>query len=143
MFQRILVPTDGSEESNAAVERAVGLAAAFDAELHGVYVVNAGAVPTTDVDVREQLFAEIERRGETAVDQVDSMAAEAGVDVVTAVVSGVPHERIVDYAEDEDVDLIVMGTHGRTGLRHTLLGSVAERVIRHSPVPVLVNKNEE
>lgn len=143
MYRRILVPTDGSEGSNAAVAHAIELASTFDAEVHGLYVVNSGAVPTTDVEAREQLFEEIERRGEAAVDEVASAGAEAGVDVVTSVVSGVPYERILDYVDDEGVDLVVMGTHGRTGLRHTLLGSVAERVVRHADVPVMVVRHDE
>lgn len=140
MYRTVLVPTDGSEQSSAVIEEAVELARAFDATIHALYVVNVGAIPTTDVETRESLLAEIEERGREAVAEVEAMADE-DVDVVTSVRSGVPSETIIEYADEGDVDVIVMGTHGRTGLRHALLGSVAERVIRNATVPVLVVRN--
>lgn len=141
MYQRILVPTDGSEVSAAVVDEAVELAGTHDADVHALYVVNTGAIPTTDVETRESLLENIQNRGEEAVAAVAEAGEEAGVDVTTTVASGVPYERILSYAEEADADLIVMGTHGRTGLRHTLLGSVAERVIQNTTVPVLVVRN--
>lgn len=138
MYDRILVPTDGSENSDQAIEHAVDLAAKYDAAIHAVYVVNTGAVPSPDPGMREEFISAGEDHGADAVQAVAAAGKSAGIDVTTSVIRGVPYEAILDYTEDNDIDLIVMGTHGRTGLRHFLLGSVAERVIRHTSVPVLL-----
>lgn len=135
MYRRILVPTDGSRGSEAAVEHALGLADRHDATVHAVTVVEApgGLAAFGRAEVHEHLH----ERGERLVGAVRDRADERGVDCATAVLDGSPADRIVDYAADEGVDLVVMGTHGRTGLQRYLLGSVTERVVRTAPVPVL------
>ena len=141
MYERILVPIDGSETAAAAADHAIELARAFDAEIHPVYVVETNVGPTTGlVDVLEAL----EEAGEEAVEAVRERAAEAGIDRVDGgVLRGTPHRAILDYADAHDVDLIVMGTHGRTGLDRYLLGSIAERVVRLADVPVLTVRRAE
>jgi nucleotide-binding universal stress UspA family protein len=134
MYDRILVPTDGSEGSRAAVEHAVDLATTFDAVLHALYVVDAGV--GVDGGVLGTLDA-FEAAGEDAVEEVARRAAAAGVETVTDVVQGTPHRAILDHVDEHAVDLVVMGTHGRTGLDRYLLGSVAEKVVRLSDGPVL------
>ncbi|WP_460918485.1 universal stress protein [Salinarchaeum chitinilyticum] len=138
MYERILVPTDGSAGVERAVDHAIDLAAAHGATIHAVYVVNTasyGGIPmeTSWDGIRDVLSEE----GEAALDRVTELAAAAGVEVETAVVDGSPSRQIVEYAEQVDCDLIVMGTHGRGGLDRLLLGSVAERVVRSSEIPVL------
>ena len=92
---------------------------------------------------RDQLRVDVERDAEKAVDHVAAEADRAGVNATRAVEPGVPHEEILQYAREHDIDLIVMGTHGRTGLDHVLIGSVAERVVRTSSTPVLTVRPEE
>lgn len=139
MYDRVLVPTDGSEPSLRAAEHAAELAARFDATLHALYVVDADPSPlaVSRADVRETLREVGEQAAEATFEKVQPLADDAGVDLETAVVEGAPAEQIVDYATEQAVDLVVMGTHGRSGLGRRLLGSVTERVVRNAPVPVL------
>jgi nucleotide-binding universal stress UspA family protein len=131
----VLVPTDGSDRSEAAAAHAVDLALATDATLHVVHVVDAGVLP---MDGSGAVFDELQRAGERALDSVVERAEHAGVSTIRAsVLSGTPYRAITDYADAEDVALVVMGTHGRTGFDRYLLGSVAERVVRLSDRPVL------
>ncbi|NHN61385.1 MULTISPECIES: universal stress protein [Halorussus] len=142
MYDSILVPVDGSEQSSRALDHAVGHAETYDAAVHLLFVVDVASLPA-EVDaapVAERLDTYGERIVAGAADRVGA----ADVDrIETAVVPGVPHQAILDYADDNDVDLVVMGTHGRTGLDRYLLGSVTERVVRRSPVPVLAVRTDE
>jgi nucleotide-binding universal stress UspA family protein len=142
MYERILVPTDGSAQADRAFEQALDLAETYDAQLHLLNVVDVSALAGEfdAVTVVDQL----EDSGERAVERLRERAEEAGIDDVrTVVVEGVPHRTILDYAGDHDVDLVVMGTHGRTGLDRYLLGSVTERVVRQSDVPVLTVRESD
>lgn len=145
MYDHILVPTDGSEPSLHAAREAAELAARFDATLHALYIVDAdpSRLAVSRADVRETLREVGEQAADTAFETVSRLADDAGVELETAIVEGAPAERIVDYAGDHGVDLVVMGTHGRTGLGKRLLGSVTERVVRNAPVPVLTVGNDE
>jgi nucleotide-binding universal stress UspA family protein len=139
MYEHILVPTDGSEAAERAAHEAIELAETFDATVHALYVVDAaayvgGTMGTGDGMVREALTD----AGEEAVGAVADLAAAAGVECTTAVKEGSPHRTIEAHAGEVDADLLVMGTHGRSGLDHLLLGSVTERTIRIAGVPVLV-----
>lgn len=141
-FDAILVPTDGSECAMAAAEEAIELAAATGAALHVVNVVDPGAVGT-EGDVGMLLDA-LQQAGERAIEAVVDRAREAGVSTIEgSALSGTAYRAIVDYAEESEIDCIVMGTHGRTGIRRFLLGSVTERVVRLSDVPVLAVKDRE
>lgn len=136
MYDDILVPTDGSEAAQRAVEHALNLATQYDARLHALYVVDANAYSTLEAGTDVVLTA-LEQEGEESVKEVADLGADAGLEVVTEVVTGGIYRSIIDYAEDNSVDLIVMGTHGRSGIDRYLLGSVTEKVVRSSPVPVL------
>jgi nucleotide-binding universal stress UspA family protein len=141
-FTRILVPTDFSEPADAALEYAKTLAEKFGASLHLLHVFEdpftTGAfaaemyVPVP-LDTRDQLIAEATKHLGTRVPVGDSARFFA----TTEIVVGASAPTIVDYAMTKDIDLIVMGTHGRGGLAHLFLGSVAERVVRTAPCPVL------
>jgi nucleotide-binding universal stress UspA family protein len=136
MYDKILVPTDGSEATDRAVENAVDIASRYDATLHVLYVVDASVYASIETGA-DVVVGALEKEGETAVRDVVDRAEAAGVDVVSDVVTGSIHREILDYADEHGVDLIVMGTHGRTGLDRYLLGSVTEKVVRRSEVPVL------
>lgn len=136
MYTRILLPTDGSETTDRALEHALDLAGQYDAELHVLYVVDA-TVFANDVETGT-IVEEFETVGNRIVDNATQRAADAGIEPArTAVVRGTPHERILEYIDENDIDLVVMGTHGRTGLDRYLLGSVTEKVVRLSDAPVL------
>ncbi|MFB6159184.1 MAG: universal stress protein [Candidatus Nanohalobium sp.] len=141
MYDKILVPTDGSEGAEVAVEHAIDLAKKYDAELHAVYVVDVRA--GSAADMWANLLSEFEEIGEEATEGIKTRAREAGVKAVAEVVRGIPHREINDYAGENSVDLIVMGTHGRSGLDRILLGSVTEKVVRTSEIPVLTVGREE
>jgi nucleotide-binding universal stress UspA family protein len=135
-FERILVPTDGSDGASVAIDCATDLATTYDAALHAVSVVDTGGM-ATDVQF-DVIMDQLEERARTAVETVADAASEAGVeDTETAVLEGRAHDVIQSYADDERIDLIVMGTHGRSGLDRYLLGSVAEKLVRTTSIPVL------
>lgn len=134
MYATILVPTDGSDGANGAVETGLTLAARFDAAFHALYVVDERFV-AAEYDAAVE---EAEREGERALDDAGRAGAAAGVDVEKHLRRGIPHEEILDAADDYGADLVVVGRVGRTGLDRFLnLGSVADRVVRASPVQVL------
>lgn len=116
----VLVPTDGSEGAEAATQHAIDLVTEVGGTLHALNVTSGG---------REE--------GSSPIDDVRDRGEAAGVEVVTATRSGRPHEVIAGYVAEAEIDIVVMGTHGRTGLRRYLLGSVTERTVRFSPVPVV------
>ncbi|WP_310731931.1 universal stress protein [Natronoarchaeum philippinense] len=87
-------------------------------------------------EVRASLQEIGEDAGAKALAEIEALAAEFDVELVTELREGTPDEEIVEYVDDEAVDLVVMGTHGREGIRRRLVGSVAERVVREAPVPV-------
>lgn len=139
MYQTILVPTDGSEQAESALNHAVGLAREHDATLHLLYVAdsNRDSVTTLGGEVVDALEREGERILEDAAERLGGT-----VDLVDAVETGDPVETILDYADRVDADVIVMGTHGRRGLDRYLLGSTTERVVRRASVPVLTIRGE-
>lgn len=142
MYRKILLPTDGSAPARAALDRALEFAETYDATLHALYVVDAAAFGHLDPDA-SIIVSGFESEGKQVLQIAAERAEEAGVPCETAVVHGSPHEGILDYADEHDADLIVMGTHGRRGLDRVLLGSVTERVIRGSNVPVLTVRARE
>ncbi len=137
MYDAILFPTDGSDPSQQCLDHAVSLARAYDATLHAVFVVDQTRYVGNPNDVlRESLREHLHETGAESIDALEDAAEEAGVSLTTAVLEGVPAERIVGYAESNGIDLIVMGTHGRSGLDRVLVGSTTETVIRTSSIPV-------
>ncbi len=136
MYDSILVPTDGSDPAETAVEHALDLAAEHGATVHALYVVDRRYPAATKYDM---VIEGMEEEGEAALDATAAAGERAGVAVERHLRRGVPHEEIVDAAVDYGVDLVVMGTHGRTGFdRIASAGSVTERVVRLMTLPVLV-----
>ncbi|WP_135305380.1 universal stress protein [Haloarcula amylovorans] len=137
MYDHILLPTDGSDGIAAAAEHAGNFAQSFDATVHVLSVLdtrNRFESPTSGLSSEAWTEAESERATEAVEDTVAELPDAIAVE--TVVREGVPRTEILEYVEDEGIDLVVMGTHGRTGLDHYLIGSVAEKVVRRSPVPV-------
>lgn len=136
-FKKILIPVDFSSHSNHALRYARVLAGRFDCELTLMHVVESLAYSVTDtLNVIEHRRA-LETIAATLLENLRAELEEHGLAVSTVLVSGTPYREILKHAEREHMDLIVMGTHGRTGVEHLLIGSVAERIVRLSPCPVL------
>lgn len=134
----ILVPVDFSETTRLAVDYALEVNARFSAKLTLLHVQKPPIVPGTELGFN---YAEyLQHLSATAADRLKELAASlpASCHAQTQVLDGIPWDCIVQYAADHKVDLIVMPTHGRSGLKHLLLGSTAERVVRHAHCPVLV-----
>ncbi|WP_172636009.1 universal stress protein [Natronobacterium gregoryi] len=139
MYERILVPTDGSEYAADAAERAFELAATTDATVHVVSVAETGPLVSVRLPGDDASAAEIlTRRASEFVAELETRADERGLEVSTAVLTGVPVREILEYADEVDADAIVMGTRGRGGVSRLMLGSVTDAVIRHSGIDVLV-----
>lgn len=144
MYDRILIPTDGSDEARKAAEHGIDLAVALGGTVHTLYVMDLPGVPRALSlrDDEEAVREEYEQYGRRVTSTVCDMATEAGVECTTALRSGTVHEEIVRYAVDEDADVIVMGT-GYQGQFGALLGTIAEKVVRTSTVPVISTKMSE
>jgi nucleotide-binding universal stress UspA family protein len=138
MYQDILLPTDGSDGMVAAAEHAGELATTYDATVHVLSVAdtrNRFESPSAGISTEVWTESERERATEAVEETVASLPDDVTVERV--VEEGVPKTEILSYVDDNDVDVVVMATHGRTGLDHYLIGSVTEKVVRRSPVPVL------
>ncbi|MFC6733080.1 MULTISPECIES: universal stress protein [unclassified Haladaptatus] len=135
MYDTILVPTDGSDGAALAENHAISLARVVGAHIHFLYVVDTSHYG--EVLLLDDIQAGLEREGTKVIEKARDGGTKAGVATAGTVVVGVPDDEIVDYATEHDVDLVVMGTHGRRGVSRYFLGSTAERVVRMSPVPVL------
>jgi nucleotide-binding universal stress UspA family protein len=132
-IRHILAPTDFSAPASQAVTAAYELAQTFGAKLSLLHVIE---VPAYAIEVALPL-EDLERDARRELARLLPEADAAHVEVTRLVNMGVPYQRIVETATTEQVNLIVMATHGRTGLSHLVLGSVAERVVRLAPCPVL------
>ena len=139
MYDDILVPTDGSAGTDDTLTHALDIAERRGARVHALSVVDRRVYLSADHDQQEDILASLTDSAHEAVDAVAARADDADVDTTTAVRDGVPHSEILRYADEEDVDLIVIGTHGRTGRDKLVnMGSVTERVVENATQPVLV-----
>lgn len=140
MPKRILVPVDGSPQSHRALEYAV--AEHPDASFIVLHVVNpsqmAYATDPSGMDYWEDWYESAQDRAAEILEEAEGVVEAAAASVASAIEVGSPARVIVDYAEEKDADLIVMGSHGRSGVSRILLGSVAETVVRRAPCPVTV-----
>jgi len=166
MYETILYPTDGSDGADAALDHAVAHADQYGATLHVLFVAQDDFGPSGMVEKDHAGVERSEMVGGDEIEQERREASKTGmtnkptekggtvaehgrhlvdavadriddVPVETAILSGTPYKRIRDYADEHDVDLVVMGTHGRTGVDRYLLGSVTEKIVRTADVPVL------
>jgi nucleotide-binding universal stress UspA family protein len=135
-FRTIVVATDFGGASNLALEYARTLAARFNADLRLLHVVETPRPVGTEIYVPEAMTVSEHAIADGQRLMSHTLATLKSEPVVGQVLVGTPAQKIVEYADDHDVDLIVMGTHGRGGLAHMLMGSVAERVVRTAPCPV-------
>jgi len=146
MYENILLATDGTVASENATAHAIGLASLHDAMLHTLFVVDSDVYSAYSgdeyVDEREGPEHGLEEVGEDALAAVRKRAANHGVEVFEEIRHGHPHEEIVDYADENDIDLIVLGTRRHSKEYRSLLGSVTDRVVRLADQAVTVVKTE-
>ncbi|MBE2263118.1 MAG: universal stress protein [Burkholderiaceae bacterium] len=142
MFKKILVPVDGSPTSQQAVSRAVALAKAFDAEVFAIYVIDPYPFTGVGTDFaygQSQYLEAATFEANNAIRGAREAIEASGVKVDTRVVeANAPWRGILETATELGADLIVMGSHGRRGLEKLVLGSVAQRVLSHAHLPVMV-----
>ena len=141
IFEKIMVATDGSETAKKAVDTAVGIAKECEKKLYAVHVISMEflyeTLPT-DEELEEAFQEKLMTEGKQATAYVENVGKAANVEVESVILQGIPAEEIIGFAEKNDIDLIVIGTHGLTGIKRFLLGSVAEKVVRHATNSVLV-----
>jgi nucleotide-binding universal stress UspA family protein len=137
MYNKILLPLDGSSFAEYALPHALEMAQKFNAELHLLHIVTK-FVPEVEQDVQRSHNLYATQAHEYMEKMVNLIQYKTKRPIVFKVVEGLVPELILEYADRQTVDLIVMATHGRTGLKRLVLGSVAERVLRAAYCPVLL-----
>ncbi len=140
--KNILLPTDFSKISLSAAEYAVDLAEQYGAKIHLLHVIDKTppilAIRSLDIS-KEKVIESIEKDAKQRLNEcLQKILNVNKVDIHPVLRKGIDYEEIIKYARDKKIDVIVIATHGRTGILHTLMGSVAEKVIRHAKTPVLV-----
>jgi nucleotide-binding universal stress UspA family protein len=135
MYDRILVPTDGSTGTAHVALHALELAEQHNATVYAINVIDSNITAYLGED--DSATESLDAQAEDAVGMIGRMAESHGTDCETEVRQGDPAEAILEYAEEIAADLIVAGTHGRSGVKRHLLGSVSERLVRHAECPVL------
>ncbi len=139
MYDDILVPTDGSDTITETLAHGLPIAADNDATVHALYVVDSRITAAASGESRRELEQSLEAEGVDAVDAVADHAAEVGAETATAVRKGTPSKAILEYADEQAIDLIVIGTRGKSPREKMVsLGSVSERVVDNAAVPVFV-----
>jgi len=139
MYDRILLPTDGSSNTTEALEHACAIAADNDATVHVLYVVDRRHLMAASDGTTDEIRQSLEEESERALEDARVRLEEEDIDVEAVQKEGIPHKTITSYADEESVDMVVMGTHGKTGReRVATLGSTTERVVKNAEQPVLV-----
>jgi nucleotide-binding universal stress UspA family protein len=143
LYKKIMVATDGSEQNKKAISYGIEFAKLSGAKLYVVYVVDTAAFASIPMDAGwEMMYELLETEGKDASNQVVELGEAQGLEIESAVLEGHPSNEIIEFAEGNDIDMIVIGTLGKSGLDRFLLGSVADKVTRNSKVPVLVVRGE-
>ena len=145
-IKTILAPTDFSTHAEHALKYAGELAKNLKAKMYVLHVAeysNVGGDPDASELLIPNYIPELEKKGKDRLDQITRRLSEVGVDAHSVFVAGRAYQDIVRVAEELKVDLIVIGTHGRTGFSHLFFGSTAEKVVRLCPCPVLTVKHPD
>lgn len=139
MYDNILLPTDGISGTVDALDHAITVASDQDARIHVIYVLDKRLYTAASEDSKDEIRQSLEEEAEVALDDARVRIEDEGIECVTASEDGIPYTTITDYADSEDIDLVVMGSRGQTGPdRRVNLGSTTERVLKNASVPVLV-----
>ncbi len=139
MYQDILVPTDGSDGIKEVLPHARTLAADHDATIHALYVIDRRLYLTAEDDMQEEIRENLKAEGEDALSEIQREMEANAIPVTATVADGIPYREILEYIDGNAIDMVVMGTHGRTGRdRLANLGSVTDRVLKNADIPVFV-----
>jgi nucleotide-binding universal stress UspA family protein len=143
-YDKILIATDGSEYTKNAVDYGIDIAKSTGAKLFAIYVVDTAAFASIPMDAAwESMYELLKQEGDMAIKYVAQRAEAEGLEVEGNLIEGHPADEIIRYSEKNSISLIVMGTLGKSGLDRFLLGSVAEKVVRNSKIPVLVVRGKK
>lgn len=139
LYKKILIATDGSEHTKNAVDYGIELAKNTGAKLYAIYVVDTAAFASIPMDAAwESMYELLRQEGDEATKYVGDKAEFENLEVERLTAEGHPADEIIKFGENNGISVIVMGTLGKSGLDRFLLGSVAEKVVRNSKIPVLV-----
>ncbi|AKB36280.1 Universal stress protein [Methanosarcina siciliae C2J] len=139
LYRNIVIASDGSENSRRAISCGIEIAKLSGATIHALYVVDTPSVISEDWTAGKEAIREMMMNsGKKVMSKIKKIIEESGVEVKEVLLEGYPANEIINFAENNNMDLIVMGTLGKTGFERLLMGSVAEKVVRHSNVPVVV-----
>ena len=151
IFRKIMIATDGSDCSMLAASKGIELARLSGGTVYAVYVVSTAYLYPMSGDysssmgmnpnwesMYEAMYDALKKQGQQAVNYVKGLGERKGINVESVLLEGHPADELIRYAEGEKMDIVIMGTLGKTGLDRLLLGSVAGNLVRHSKVPVMV-----
>jgi nucleotide-binding universal stress UspA family protein len=142
-YQSVVIATDGSDNTQRAISYGIEIAKLSRATVYALHVVDTSSFSQSWTAGREAMYEILRKDGQKATSKIKEYGEASGVEVIEVLLEGHPSNEIIDFAENNNIDLIVMGTLGKTGLDRFLMGSVAEKVVRNSKVPVLVVRGEE
>jgi nucleotide-binding universal stress UspA family protein len=145
VLRKILIATDGSKAAEKAVDFGVQIAGLSGAKVYAVYVIDTTpyySIPLDEVWSKE-VYEQLETMGNEITSDVEKAAKAAGLEAESLVLKGDPAERIIKFAEEQSVDMIVVGSHGIGGFERLVIGSVSEKVVRHAKFPVLVVREQK
>ncbi|MDI9395980.1 MAG: universal stress protein [Euryarchaeota archaeon] len=138
--RQILIATDGSETANEAANFGIEMLGCSGAKVYALYVIDTTPYRSVSLDKiwSKEVLDEHERVGHEATSYVERIGKDAGVEVETRVLKGHPAEKIINFAEDNNIDMIIVGSLGKGRYERAVLGSVSDKIIRYSKIPVLV-----
>ena len=145
VLSKILIAIDGSKTAEKAADFGVQIAGLSGAKVYSVYVIDTTpyySIPLDQVWSKE-VYEQLENMGYGITSDVEKTAKAAGLEAESVVLKGDPAQRIVNFAEEQRVDMIVVGSHGIGGFERLVIGSVSEKVVRHTKIPVLVFREQK
>ena len=144
ILKKILIATDDSETAEKAADFGIEIAGLSGAKVYAVYVIDTTPYYSIPLDQvwSKDVYEQFEQMGHEATSYVEKVAKAAGIEAESIVLKGDPAEKILNFAEEQNVDMIVVGSHGKGGFERLVIGSVSEKVVRHAKVPVLVVREQ-
>ena len=138
MYANVLLATDGSDCAREATDHAIDIATTYDATLHVLYVIETRTGYDSDIVDPDTVERTLRSRGESILEDVETAVRERNGDVVSSIRRGIPETQIVEYIDEHDIDLVVLGARGRSEFKTILLGSTSEAVVREVSIPVVL-----
>lgn len=138
--RQILIATDGSETANEAADFGMEMMGCSGAKIYAVYIIDTTPYRSVSLDKiwSKETLDEFERVGHEATSYIEKIGKAAGAEVETRVIRGNPAEKIISFAEDNNIDMIIVGSLGKGRYERAVIGSVSEKIVKHAKVPVMV-----